>query len=76
MREAIIHSGWAMLKDTNSRAVARMMVPRMMDLVADEYENAQPTKRPEEMVEWLKAFHMQMAERLHKGEDVLDLIPE
>ena len=35
-----------------------------------------PTKTPEEMVEWLRAFHTQLAERLHNGEDVLDLIPE
>ena len=49
---------------------------RIMDLIADEYENARTTKRPEEMVEWLRAFHTQLAERLHNGEDVLDLIPE
>ena len=49
---------------------------RIMDLVADEYENASPTKQPEEMVEWLRAFHTDLAERLHNGEDVLDLIPE
>jgi hypothetical protein len=49
---------------------------RIMDLVADEYENASPTKQPEEMVEWLRAFHTGLAERLHNGEDVLDLIPE
>ena len=35
-----------------------------------------PTKTPEEMVEWLREFHTRLAERLHKGEDVLDLIPE
>jgi hypothetical protein len=46
-----------------------------MDLVADEYE-IEATKSPEEMVEWLRAFHNQLAERLHNGEDVLDLIPE
>jgi hypothetical protein len=49
---------------------------RIMDLVADEYENARPTKQPAEMVEWLRAFHTRLAERLHNGEDVLDLIPE
>jgi hypothetical protein len=41
-----------------------------------EYENARPSKTPEEMVEWLRTFHTQLAERLHEGEDVLDLIPE
>jgi hypothetical protein len=49
---------------------------RIMDLVADEYESARPTKQPEEMVDWLRAFHTRLAERLHNGEDVLDLIPE
>jgi len=28
------------------------------------------------MVEWLWQFHTELAERLHNGEDVLDLIPE
>ena len=41
-----------------------------------DYENARPIKTPEEMVAWLRAFHTQLAERLHKGEDVLDLVPE
>ena len=35
-----------------------------------------PIKTPEEMVEWLRDFHTQLAERLHNGEDVLDMIPE
>jgi hypothetical protein len=48
----------------------------IMDQIADEYETASPTKQPEEMVEWLRAFHTELAERLHNGEDVLDLIPE
>jgi hypothetical protein len=48
----------------------------MMDLITDEYENARPVKRPEDMVEWLKQFHARLAERLHNGEAVLDLIPE
>ncbi len=49
---------------------------RMMDLVRRQYENARPTKSPEEMVAWLRDFHMRVAERLHNGEDVLDMIPE
>ncbi len=49
---------------------------RIMDLIADEYEDTRPTKQPEEMVEWLREFHTRLAERLHNGEDVLDLIPE
>ena len=48
----------------------------IVDEIEDEYENARPTKQPEEMVEWLRAFHTELAERLHDGEDVLDLIPE
>ena len=48
----------------------------IMDEIADEYDNARPTKRPEEIVEWLRQFHTGLAERLHNGEDVLDLIPE
>ena len=48
----------------------------IMDEIAEEYENAPPTKRPAEIVEWLRVFHTKLAERLHNGEDVLDLIPE
>lgn len=49
---------------------------RIMDLIADEYPGARPTKNPGEMVEWLRVFHTALAQRLHNGEDVLDLIPE
>jgi hypothetical protein len=48
----------------------------MMDLIADEYETGEKIKRPEEMVGWLREFHTRLAERLHRAEDVLDLIPE
>jgi hypothetical protein len=48
----------------------------IMDEIADEYEDVRATKTPEEMVAWLRAFHTELAERLHNGEDVLDLIPE
>ena len=48
----------------------------IMDDITDEYEGARPTKSPEEMVAWLREFHTRLAERLHEGEDVLDLIPE
>lgn len=48
----------------------------LMDAVSDEYEGARPTKTPEATVAWLKSFHEKLAERLHNGEDVLDLIPE
>lgn len=49
---------------------------RMMDLVRRQYEDARPTKTPEEMVAWLRDFHTRLAEHLHRGEDVLDMIPE
>ena len=48
----------------------------IMDQIADEDDNVRATKQPEEMVAWLRAFHTELAERLHNGEDVLDLIPE
>jgi hypothetical protein len=48
----------------------------ILDEITDDYEHARPTKTPEEMVDWLRAFHHELAERLHNGEDVLDLIPE
>jgi hypothetical protein len=48
---------------------------RILDLVSGEYDT-RPLKSPEEMVEWLRRFHTQLAERLHDGEDVLDMIPE
>lgn len=49
---------------------------RIFDQIADDYENTRPIKSPDEMVEWLRQFHTVLAERLHNGEDVLDLIPE
>ena len=49
---------------------------RIMDLVQRQYETARPMKTPEEMVEWLRDFHTRLAGRLHRGEDVLDMIPE
>jgi hypothetical protein len=48
----------------------------MIDLIADEYENARIIKSPEEMVVWLRESHTHLAKRLHNGEDVMDLIPE
>jgi hypothetical protein len=49
---------------------------RIMDLISRQYEGARPAKSPEETVAWLRNFHAQLAERLHNGEDVLDMIPE
>ena len=47
----------------------------IIDLISEDYDR-RPTKTPEEIVDRLRAFHMQLAERLHKGEDVLDLVLE
>ena len=47
----------------------------IINLISDEYD-IDPQKTPEEMVEWLRDFHMKLAERLHDGRDALDLIPE
>ena len=49
---------------------------KMMDLVSREYDEVRPTKTAEQMADWLRAFHEELAERLHKGEDVFDMIPE
>jgi hypothetical protein len=57
-------------------AYPRKLVKQMMDLIADEDETAEKIKPPEDMVVWLTEFHTRLAERLHRGEDVLDLIPE
>ena len=48
----------------------------MMQFVSSRYENIQPMKSPEELVAWLKEFHRELAGRLHRGEAVLDMIPE
>src|SRR5436190_12758533 len=48
----------------------------LMDFIATEYDEAKPTKTPEEVAEWLKQFHTMLSGRLHNGEAVLDLIPE
>jgi hypothetical protein len=47
----------------------------MMTLIGEEYD-FRPFKSPEEMVEWLREFHAALADRLHKGESVLDLVPD
>ena len=47
----------------------------MMDLISDEY-SLEPTKSPEELAEWLRQFHARLADRLHHGQTVLDLVPD
>lgn len=49
---------------------------KMMDFISREYGGVRRAKTPEQIVEWLRQFHTELAERLHRGEDVLDLIPE
>jgi hypothetical protein len=49
---------------------------KIMDFIMREYGDARPTKSPEQLVEWLREFHTELAERLHNGEDVLDLTPQ
>jgi hypothetical protein len=51
-------------------------VQLLMDTVSDEDQNVRAVKQPGEVVEWLRHFHTELAERLHNGEDVLDLIPQ
>jgi hypothetical protein len=54
-------------------------VPNMralMEFIPSEYDEIRPTKSPEELVEWLKGFHSELAQRLHSGEAVLDMIPD
>ncbi len=48
----------------------------LMRGIAEDYPEARRIKSAEETVEWLKGFHTELAERLHNGEDVLDMIPE
>jgi hypothetical protein len=48
----------------------------MVDFVSSRYDNIRPTKSAEELVDWLKEFHSRLAERLHNGQPVLDMIPE
>jgi hypothetical protein len=44
-------------------------------LISEEY-GLRPSKSPEELAEWLQQFHAQLADRLHHGHTVLDLVPD
>jgi hypothetical protein len=46
----------------------------IMNLISEEY-GLHPTKSPEDLAEWLRQFHAKLAERLHEGQTVLDLVP-
>ena len=47
----------------------------MMQLISEQYNDIQPTKSPEDLVVWLKAFHTRLSQALHIGETVVDLMP-
>ncbi len=54
-------------------------VPNMrasMEFISSEYDGIRPSRTPEEMAVWLKQFHTSLAEALHNGEVVLDLLPK
>ena len=48
----------------------------LMEFIASEYDGLRPSRLPEDMAVWLKEFHTRLAEALHNGETVLDLLPE
>ena len=47
----------------------------IMDFIFKRYQGIQPAKAPEEVVEWLRDFHTDLAQRLSAGEAVLDMTP-
>lgn len=47
----------------------------LMEFISSEYDDIRPSRTPEQMAEWLKQFHIRLAEALHEGEAVLDLLP-
>jgi hypothetical protein len=54
-------------------------VPNMralVEFISSEHDGIRPAKSPEELVVWLRGFHTELAQRLHNGEAVLDLIPD
>jgi hypothetical protein len=54
-------------------------VPNMralMEFLSSEYDGIRPSRSPEEMAAWLRQFHTRLAQALHIGEAVLDLLPE
>ena len=48
----------------------------LMEFISSEYDGIRPSRPPEEIAAWLKRYHTSLAEALHKGEAVLDLLPE
>ena len=47
----------------------------IMQLISEQYPGARPTKTPEQLVTWLQEFHTRLADALHNGETVVDLVP-
>jgi hypothetical protein len=47
----------------------------MMDFIGRRYPGVRPTKTPEAVVGWLRAFHTELAQRLSERRPVLDMIP-
>jgi hypothetical protein len=48
----------------------------MMEFISSEYDGIRPVKSPEQVVAWLKSFHMLLAQRLHNGEAVVGMVPD
>lgn len=48
----------------------------VMDFITRRYPGVRETKTPGELVEWLRAFHTELAEQLHAGKPILDLVPD
>jgi hypothetical protein len=48
----------------------------LMQLISEEYDGIHPIKSPEQLVAWLSEFHTRLAEALHSGQMVLDLLPK
>jgi hypothetical protein len=53
-----------------------LMRRALMEFISSEYDGIRPTISPEEMAIWLKEFHTKLAQALHNGEAVLDMVPE
>lgn len=47
----------------------------LIEFISSEYGGIRPTKSPEDMGIWLKEFHTNLAQALHNGEAVLDMVP-
>ena len=47
----------------------------IMGLIGEEY-GLQPVQSPQDVVAWLRQLHSSLADRLHKGDAVLDLVPD